>query len=69
VNRFLHELLDLTPAAMLTIFFCKVHIILLLADGCKVTFSCVELCRPEQVNALRQTIPNPRNPTESLIEN
>jgi len=32
MNRFLHEFLDLTPAIILTVFFCKVNIILLLGN-------------------------------------
>jgi hypothetical protein len=31
-NRFLHEFLDLTPAIILTVLFCKVNIILLLGE-------------------------------------
>jgi len=30
MNRFLHEVLDLTPAIILIVFFCNVNIILLL---------------------------------------
>jgi hypothetical protein len=32
VNIFLHEFLDLTPAIILTVLFCKVNIILLLGE-------------------------------------
>jgi hypothetical protein len=32
MNRFLHEFLDLTPAIILTVLFCKVNIILLLGE-------------------------------------
>jgi len=32
MNRFLHEVLDLTPAIILTVLFCKVNIILLLGE-------------------------------------
>jgi hypothetical protein len=32
VNRFLHEVLDFTPAIMLTVLFCKANILLLLGE-------------------------------------
>jgi hypothetical protein len=32
LNRLLHELLDLAPAIILTVFFCKINIILLLDE-------------------------------------
>jgi hypothetical protein len=32
INRYLHEFLDLTPAIILTVLFCKVNIILLLEE-------------------------------------
>jgi hypothetical protein len=32
MNRFLHEVLDLTPAIILTFLFCKVYIISLLGE-------------------------------------
>jgi hypothetical protein len=31
-NRFVHEFLDMTPAIILTVLFCKVSIILLLGE-------------------------------------
>jgi hypothetical protein len=32
MNRFLHEFLDLTPAIIVIVLFCKVNIILLLGE-------------------------------------
>jgi hypothetical protein len=32
MNRFLHEFLDLTPAIILTVLFCKVNVVLLLGE-------------------------------------
>jgi hypothetical protein len=50
VNRFLHEFLDLTPAIILTVPFCKGNIILLLGELPQKLFHISSCCRPNHIH-------------------